>query len=129
MLEDRKALSDLRLENAKKLLKTAKILIDAEDYKSAANRSYYAVFNAMRAELALLEVDFKKHSAVIGDFRKRFFKTEILDKSLSDIITDSFEVRTQCDYDDHYIISKQEVSEQVENAEVFVNAIEKHLKE
>ena len=125
--EDKKALSELRLENAKTLLKTAKVLISVEDYKSAANRSYYAIFNAMRAELALFGVDFKRHSAVISDFRVKFLKTEVLDKSLSDIIAEAFEVRTQCDYDDHYIISKEEVERQVENAEIFVATIEKHL--
>ena len=54
-------LSKLRLKNAKELLKTSKLLIDAGDYKSSANRSYYAVFNAMRACLALIGHDFKRN--------------------------------------------------------------------
>jgi len=127
--EEKKALSDLRIENAKKLLRTSKILIDVDDYKSAANRSYYAIFNAMRAELILCDRDYKKHTAVISNFRLKLIKTGVLDKKLSSIIDGLFKVRTDCDYDDYYIISKEDVTEQVKNAEFFVNAIEEHLKE
>jgi len=81
--EDRKALSKLRLDNAKMLLKSAQAMIDLEDYKSAANRSYYAIFNAMRAELAILGIDHKKHKGIISDFRIHFIK---LEKHLTDIL-------------------------------------------
>ena len=83
--------------------------MDLNDYKFVANRSYYAVFNAMRACLAILRKDYKKHSSVISDFRLIFLKTDLLDKNLQDIITALFNVRTQSDYNDHYIISKEEV--------------------
>ena len=125
--DDKKELSKLRIENAKVLLNTAKALIDLGDYKSVANRSYYAIFNAMRAELAIYDKDYKKHSAVISVFRKNILKTEILDKSLSDIITSLVRVRENSDYNDHYVISKEEVITQVKNAELFVDKIEKHL--
>ena len=122
-------LSKLRLENAKSLLLTAKNLIDFGDYKSSANRSYYAIFNAMRAELALLGIDHKKHSGVIADFRLNFIKTGVFDMKLSDIITGLLDVRSQSDYNDFFLISKDEVSAQLENAIFFVNAIEKNLNE
>jgi uncharacterized protein (UPF0332 family) len=125
--EELKNLSNLRLDNAKALLKTAEALVELDDYKSAANRSYYAIFNAMRAELALLGEDYKSHKAVITNFRKHLLRTGILDKGLSGIIVELVEVRTQSDYDDHYVISREEVAIQVENAKKFVNAIESHL--
>ncbi|MCH5304462.1 MAG: HEPN domain-containing protein [Ruminococcus sp.] len=34
---------------AKERLRAAKLLVNIEDYKAAANRSYYAAFSAMRA--------------------------------------------------------------------------------
>ena len=125
--EELKNLSSLRLDNAKSLLKTAEAMIELGDYKSAANRSYYAIFNAMRAELALLGEDYNSHRAVITNFRKQFLKTEILDKGLTDIISELVDARTQSDYDDHYIISKEEVAVQVGNARMFVAVIESHL--
>ena len=116
-----------RLDNAKTLLNTAELLLSSVDYKSVANRSYYAIFNAMRACLALLGKDYKKHSSVISDFRLNFLKSGKLDKNLSDIITALFYIRTQSDYNDHYIISKEEVIKQLKNAELFVQNVENYL--
>ena len=120
-------LSRLRLQNAKTLLLTAEKMIEIGDYKSSANRSYFAVFNAMRAELAILGIDNKKHSGVISAFRLNFIKSGILDVNLSDIITGLFRIRTEVDYNDFYVISKTEVIAQLENAKLFVAAIVKHI--
>ena len=122
-------IAKLRLENAKALIATAKSMIEIGDYKSAANRSYYAVFNAMRAELALLKIDHKKHTSVISDFRLKFIKTGIFNTEMSDIITRLFYVRNQSDYNDFYVISKEEVTKQTNNAELFVLTIAKHLEQ
>ena len=126
--EELAQISKLRFENAKKLLSTAQSLIELEDYKSSANRSYYAIFNAMRAALALLKIDNKKHSGLMSSFRLHFIKTGIFDVELSDIITSLFEIRTQSDYNEFFIISKEEIVTQVNNAKRFVKEIEKYLK-
>jgi uncharacterized protein (UPF0332 family) len=68
-------LSKLRLDSARTLLESARMLIVAGDCKSAANRSYYAIFAAMRACLATLGIDHKRHSGVISEFRLNFIKT------------------------------------------------------
>jgi len=125
--DDYAGLTKLRIENAGTLLISARLLIDAGDYKSAANRSYYSVFAAMRGCLALLGIDHKKHSGVISDFRLHFIKTGKLRTGLSDIISELFEVRTQCDYNDFYIIVKSEVVKQLKNAEIFVGEIKTFL--
>ena len=39
--------SQYRLERAKETLKTAKVIFDIKDYKSANNRAYYAIFYAI----------------------------------------------------------------------------------
>lgn len=122
-----KALSIRRMEQAEQCLESAKLLLEADDIKGAANRSYYGIFHAIRAVLALEGKDFAKHSGVISFFRQNYIKTGILDVSLSDIITDAFQVRTECDYNDYYIISKAEVEEQVQNAERFIKTISDYL--
>ena len=120
-------LSKLRLNIAKERISFAKEIFKIGDYKTVANRSYYAVFSAMRAVLALDNIDSKKHSGVIAEFRKNYLKTEILPKDLSLTIDELVEVRQGSDYDDFYIISKNEVEQQLLNAEIFVNEIEKYL--
>lgn len=79
MLEhDKAAIAKIRVENALRCLKSSGMLLAGDDFKSAANRSYYAVFYAIRAVLAMDGVDFKKHSAVIAHFRKNTLKQEFL---------------------------------------------------
>ena len=127
-METRRDLSRYRLEQAEQCLKSAKILLDSHDYKGAANRSYYCVFHCMRSILALEGMDFKKHSGLIAYFRKEYIKTGKLDVSLSDIITDVFQIRTESDYDDYYVVDKTEVEEQIKNAEYFMQQTKKYLE-
>jgi len=126
-VDDKKALSDARFDHAKECLDAAKSLLASSNYKSAANRSYYAIFHAMRAVLAFDGIDMKHHSGVISEFRKLYIKTNIFDIKLSQIISVLFDIRTESDYDDFFIISKSEVQEQIENAEYFLTEIEKFL--
>ena len=98
------------------------------NYESAANRSYYAVFHAMRAVLAFDEIDMKRHSGVISEFRRRYIKTEIFETRMSEIISVLFDVRTDSDYDDFFVISKADTAVQIENAEYFVSSVRAYLK-
>ena len=126
-IEERRDLSKARFERACDCLHTARANRDINDYRAAANRSYYAIFHAMRAVLALAEVDMSKHSGVMAEFRKRYLKTEILDRKLSTIITQAFEVRNASDYDDFYIVAKEDVDYQIDNAKEFMRAIAEYL--
>lgn len=126
-LEEEKGLSYARSIRAKECLEAAKLLLGSGDFKSAANRSYYAVFHAMRSVLAFDGIDMKHHSGVISEFRRLYIKTGILDKSLSPIITELFNIRQDSDYDDFFVISKAEAVEQIANAEAFLAAIQQYL--
>lgn len=126
-LENRRAISAVRLEKAEECLADAKLLLESESYKSAANRSYYAVFHAMRAVLAYDGYDSKKHSGIIAEFRRLYIKTGIFESGLSDIIRSLFDLRTDSDYNDFFVASKADVAEQVGNAEYFVQQIKEYL--
>ena len=126
-MQTNKDLSNYRIEKAEGCLKEAKVLLNTEEYAGATNRSYYCIFHSIRSILALEGADFKTHSAVIARFRENYIKTGIFDKPLSDIITVLFRLRGKTDYDDFYVISKQEVVEQVKNAELFLKTIKKYL--
>lgn len=49
MLRNQNELSKYRLERAKEDLETAKLNCQSGMYKAAVNRSYYAIFHAIRA--------------------------------------------------------------------------------
>ena len=121
------ALSKTRLEIANERIAFADEIMRLGDYKTVANRSYYAVFSAMRAVLALDGFDSKKHSGIIAEFRKNYLKTGLLPRELSPMIDGLVEARQGSDYDDFYIISKDEVEEQLENSKKFIAEIEKFL--
>ena len=121
-------LASYRMEKAEECLTDAQDNLKMGKYSTAANRSYYAIFNSMRALLNLDGSDFKRHSGVISEFRKRFIKTGILPENLSPIIRDAFNLRNASDYDDFYIISKESVENQTNNAAFFTRTVKDYLK-
>lgn len=126
---EKEALSQVRIDHAQECLKAAEQLLDVGIYKSAANRSYYAVFHAMRAVLALNGIDKRKHSGIISEFRRLYIKTGIFDEEMSQIISELFDIRSDSDYDDFFVISKEEVIEQVANAKRFLDVICEYLSQ
>lgn len=120
-------LSLYRLSKAQQYLDDAKKTLAMEMYDTAANRSYYAIFHAARAVLALDGLDFKKHSGVISNFQMRYIKTGIFDKKLSNIIKSAFSLRTESDYEDFYIISKADVENQVSEADIFYQCVSAYI--
>ena len=122
-------LSLYRLSKAAQYLEDAKRTLELEMYDTSANRSYYAIFHAARAVLALEGLDFKKHSGVISNFQMRYIKTGIFDKQLSNIIKSAFSLRTESDYEDFYVIAKADVENQVKEADIFYHAISEYIHE
>ena len=126
-LEKLRALSNIRLEHADECISAAKSLLESENYKSAANRAYYTVFHAMRAVLAFDKIDMKHHSGIIAEFRRLYIKTGIFDAELSKIISVLSDSRNDSDYDDFFIVSKEEVAEQIKDAELFLEKIKEYV--
>jgi len=118
-----------RINMAHECLTAAKNNLASKDYKASANRSYYCIFNAMRSITALDGRDFKSHKALITHFRANYIKTGIFEKELSTTLRDLLQARTASDYDDFYIIGKEDVIQQIEKAEQFLNCIEKYVKQ
>jgi uncharacterized protein (UPF0332 family) len=85
-------ISKFRLHQAGECLQTARNILADGDFKSAANRSYYSIFHAMRAVQALDRFDSKKHSGVIDNFLKDYIRTGIFSKAFSKVITSAFKV-------------------------------------
>lgn len=116
-----------RLQTANEKLISAKLLLDAGQYKDSIGRSYYAIFSAVRAVLALNEVDFSKHASVIAYFQKEYIKTEIFDKKYSKYLQQAFQIRNSCDYDDFFIVSRQDAEEQFGQAVELNNVIKAYI--
>lgn len=60
-------------------------------------------------------------------FSKEYIKTGIFDVSMSDIISEAFDIRSDSDYNDYFVISKKEVEEQISNAQYFYDRVEEYV--
>lgn len=120
-------LAEYRLARAREMLSASEGNLGIGQYKTSLNRSYYAVFHAMRSANALKGFDSSKHSGVIAFFTKEYLKTEILDRNLAFILKESSLCREKSDYDDFYVAGRTEAEEQLENARYFVQKIEEYI--
>ena len=87
-----------RMHNAEDTLDTARLCIEHRRYKDGINRCYYAAFYAIKAVLALEEVDFKRHKDTVAYFNQK------------------------------YVASYEEAFEQYEAAELIVQSVQRYLK-
>ena len=117
-------LSKYRLKKAKDLLTQAELLNENKKYDGSINRSYYAIFNAMKSILALIELDSAKHSGVLGLFDRYFVKNNLLDKKFSKIAHEAFDIRQDNDYEDFYEPTPEESEIQLRNAAKFIAEID-----
>lgn len=113
-----------RLKTAKSDLKSARILLAAEEYKGANNRAYYAIFHAINAVHALNGKAYKRHKDAIANFNKDYVKNEIFPRAMGRKIGEAEEIRHASDYDDFYIASREESERQVAVAEEFIEMAE-----
>ena len=120
-------LSNVRFERAKEMLVASQVNFDQGEWKTSLNRSYYAIFHAVRSINILNGFDSSKHSGVISHFNQYYIKTQKLPSYLSDIIKKASYCREKSDYDDFYIVSKTEIEEQLKSARIFVDEVEKYL--
>lgn len=121
-------LSKYRMERAQEMLDASRENLSIGQYRTSLNRSYYAVFHAMRAVNILNGYDSSKHSGVIAYFNKNFLKENKLDRKLYKIIKDTSYFREKSDYDDFFVIDKQEAERQLENAKIFLKSVSEYLK-
>jgi len=116
-----------RLQKSRENLKSADILIKAGMYGDSLSRSYYAIFTAARALLALKQLDSKKHSGVISLFNRHYVKTGIVDRTIGKELNKARLRRESSDYADFYLVDKKEAVNQFETAKRFIDAVENIL--
>ena len=122
-----KDLASYRLERAKEDLESAKRELSMGDYRLALNRSYFAIFHGLRAVNALDDFDSSKHSGVIAHFNQYHVKNGDFPRAISSQIASAMSMRQKSDYDDFYIASKKDATEQTETAEYIIKLISEFI--
>lgn len=126
--KNRVDLMKYRMEMARERLNSSKVLLDAGSYKDSISRSYYAMFMAIRALLAMDGQDFSKHAGVISFFQKEYVKSGNFDKKYSKYISQAFQIRNNSDYADFFLVSLQDTKEQYERAVEFLDVVEAFIE-
>jgi uncharacterized protein len=117
----------LYIENAHEMIEVAKSNLGNDFFSSACNRAYYAIFYAASALLYSKGKSYGKHSAVIAAFRQHFIKTGEFDKKWSDAYEYIMSSRHTGDYELSDHLEKEQVVDVVEQAQLFVQEVEKWL--
>jgi uncharacterized protein (UPF0332 family) len=124
---DIKELSKYRLEKAKIDLDTALLNFENGKFAQSINRSYYAMFHATRALLALDEFDSKRHSGIISYFTRNYTNVGKIDRKYGEMLINAEKFRLKSDYDDFFLAGKETARSQLNNAKEFVEMVEKYL--
>ena len=121
-------LSKYRFSKAQDNLETAKVLLGLGKLEDSINRSYYAIFQAMRSVTILDNFDSSKHSGIISYFNLHYVKSGIFDKDTSDAINTAFKLRQKADYQDFYVVSQEQARAQIEKAGLIISMIHPYLR-
>ena len=116
-----------RLEAAQSDIKSAKILLEAGEFRGANNRAYYGIYHAVSVIHALDGNAYKRHKDALANFNKNYIKTEIFPRTLGRKIAEAEEIRHASDYDDFYIATREEAEEQITTAEELVVQVQKYV--
>ena len=76
------SLAKYRMETSMETLNVARECLENKHFKDSINRAYYASFYAIKAVLALDEVDFKRHKDAVAYFNKTYVATSIFPREL-----------------------------------------------
>lgn len=124
----KRELSEYRLQGARDSLQVAKNCLQNGFYKDAINRSYYSVFYAVKAVLALEGIDFKRHKDVIAYFNREYVAKEIFNREIGRRLGTLKQLREKSDYDDFYVVSREKAEEQIMTAENILREVEFYLE-
>ncbi|HWG68018.1 MAG TPA: HEPN domain-containing protein [Steroidobacteraceae bacterium] len=118
------------VRKSERALKVARLALTAGDNDSAVSRSYYAMFDIARAALLRAGVAEGKlprtHSGVIEAFRSHAVQSGKIDRQLATQLSRTESLRIKADYTGTEI-ELSEAKEVVQNAELFVQTVEREF--
>lgn len=122
-IEDKISLSRIRLEKANTALKSARLMLENGDYLGANNRIYYAMLYAIKALVIFKDFDSKKHIRIIGFFNKEYVKNGFFNIKYGKLTNKVKRLRESSDYDDFYIVDKEDTNNIYFEVEEFVKEV------
>jgi uncharacterized protein (UPF0332 family) len=113
---------------AKERIKSAELLLKERLYRDSISRSYYALFEVIRALLATKGVITKTHSGLIKQFGQYYIKTKIIPKKYAARLSELAEERQLADYERLIEFSKVKAEKALKEAKEFVKLAKRIIK-
>ncbi len=127
--EERKAVVEFRLEKAHRAFEQACGVLPLQYWETAANRLYYAAYNAVSALLIAYGHVAQTHSGVTHLFGLHFVKTGIVPAEFGRVYHKLFSMRLTGDYDDTYGITEDDVLPYIDQARTLIDTVTQLAKE
>lgn len=108
-------------------LKSARILLENDQYSDAASRAYYCAFHAVTAVLLGRNLVFSSHGQTIGAFNREFVKTGLFPSHFGRRLAKMQMDREAGDYRTHSPIGDKIAQEDVKTAEEILIACQRYL--
>lgn len=128
MDENRMAVVDYRMENARRTLGEVTFHIKQGYYNTAMNRMYYACFYAVSALLVHEGIEAKTHAGVRQMLGMHFVRTGRFSIPLSKFYIDLFDNRQIGDYEDFIYFDEKTTSDLYPQAVELIDAIDKMIR-
>ncbi len=116
------------ISRAAESMRAAKKNLAMDEFKVAVSQSYYAMFHATSALLAVRDIHRSKHAGVIAAFGQRFSRTGDMEPRFHGMLQKAYEMRQVCDYKAAYRQSREGAEAAVRRALEFLAAAEERLK-
>lgn len=128
--KDFETLAFIRLDRARELYIEAKKLVEMDSYKSANNRAFYAIEKCLKALLATQQMDVETHNGAVSQFNLLFIHQENSSFTKEDYqkIAKADRIRNASDYDDFYLVNKEETKELLKFVKQFIEKTETYIQ-
>ena len=105
--------------------RSARALLELGDTRGAANRAYYAMFDAARAALEKIDPNLlkaKTHQGILRNFSKYVIRDQGADQELSRALRQALAVRIESDYEGQRL-NREQVTSLLISMDTFVKAV------
>ncbi len=110
------------MRKARQALNDARLLLEHDRTEAAANRAYYAAFDAARAALVTVDETPGSHAGVKTRFSYHFVRTGRLPRATAGILAVAETMRNRADYDAFAVFETGAAADLLADVERFVEA-------
>ena len=129
MNQHRNDLIAYRLERADALLQTSRNMVEDQDWFSAVNRLYYAVYQAISGLLVQTNIPVNSHAGAKAMFDLHFVKNNIVEVEWSKLYSRLSDARQSSDYGAFVHFTADDVLPLLSQTEEFITVIKRLISE